>query len=84
MKNLICTAAIFLSINVSAEDKISFGTCSADVKTLCSASQDDHAKHDCLSKLDESKLSKSCLEYRKKMMSQKDNKKIDEHKGHKH
>jgi len=84
VKKLICTIAIFLSINASAEDKMNFGTCSADVNTLCSASQDEHAKHDCLSKLDESKLSKSCLDYRKKMLSQKDNKKSDEHKGHKH
>ena len=86
MNKLICTAAvaIFLSINANAEEKMDFGTCSTDLKTHCSASQDEHTKHDCLSKLDESKLSKSCLDHRKKMLSQKDGKKSDDHKDHKH
>lgn len=87
MDKLICglTLFIFCSINAGAEDKVDFGICGADLKTHCSASQDEHAKHDCLSKLDESKLSQSCRDHRKKMMTKKeDTKKIDQHKGHSH
>ena len=86
MNKFICTTtvAIFLSLNAYAEEKMDFGMCSADLKTHCTASQDEHAKHDCLSKLDESKLSQSCRDHRKKMMSQADGKNSDEHKGHKH
>ncbi len=86
MNKLICTIVIsvFFSINVPAEEKMDFGTCSTDLKTHCTASQDEHAKHDCLSKLDESKLSRSCRDHRKKMKSKSDGKKSDEHKGHNH
>lgn len=90
VKQLIYTTImfLFLSSNVYAEDKLGLGMCGADIKMHCSASHDEHAKHNCLSKVDESKLSKSCLEYRKKMTKQDHSKISDDHKhdekGHKH
>ena len=74
----------FFSINAGADEKIEFGICGTDIKTHCSASQGEHAKHDCLSKLDVSNLSQACLEYRKKMLTNKNGVKNNEHKGHKH
>lgn len=86
MKQLIyvTTVALLLTVNAGAEVKMNFGTCSADIKTHCSTSQDDHAKHDCLLKLEESKLSKGCLEHRKGLASKNHEHKSEKHKDHTH